>query len=201
VLCVSSLAATAYAAAALGENVIHLFQTPQSPVLVVEYAVSAGDTLVSRPLWQIAEGYAVVPVLHQRVGSHGRVPSAEDASLVLKEGERLVVLATAGSLESIERGDLRPAKYQLALERLRPYAESLQVVGMLSQRLGYTLEHARSTLESLPQIVPLPLYSVYASRTARLLNANGVETRVVERESVPELEALRRQTLSSESDA
>lgn len=201
VLCVSSLAATAYAAAALGENVIHLFQTPQSPVLVVEYNVSAGDTLANRPLWQVAEGYAVVPVVHQRAGSRGRVPGAEDASLVLKEGDRLVVLATAGSLEAIERGDLRPAKYQVVLERLRPYAESLQVVGMLSQRLGYTLEHARSTLENLPQIVPLPLYSVYASRTTRMLNANGVETRVVERESVPELEALRRQAQWSESDA
>ncbi|HKU41645.1 MAG TPA: hypothetical protein VJR89_25985, partial [Polyangiales bacterium] len=57
---------------------------------------------------------------------------------------------------------------------------SLQVVGMLSQRLGYTLEHARSTLESLPQTVPLKLYALYAARTARLLEANGVETRVVQ---------------------
>jgi Trk K+ transport system NAD-binding subunit len=201
VLCVSSLAATAYAAAALGENVIHLFQTPQSPVLVVEYDVAVGDTLVGRPLWQIAEGYAVVPVKHQRAGSRARVPGPDDASLVLREGDRLIVLATAGSLEAIERRDLRPAKYQLVLERLRPYAESLQVVGMLTQRLGYTLEHARSTLENLPQIVPLPLYSVYAGRTARMLNANGVETRVVERESVPELEALRRQTQMSETEA
>jgi Trk K+ transport system NAD-binding subunit len=201
VLCVSSLAATAYAAAALGENVINLFQTPQGPVLVVEYDVSAGDTLVNRPLWEIAEGYAVVPVLHQRPGSRARVPGPDEATLVLKAADRLVVLATAGSLEAIERGDLRPARYQLLLERLRPYAESLQVVGMLSQRLGYTLEHARSTLESLPQIVPIHLYGLYASRTARLLNANGVETRVVERDSVPELEALRLETQMRESEA
>jgi Trk K+ transport system NAD-binding subunit len=185
VLCVSSLAATAYAAAALGENVIHLFQTPESPVLVVEYDVTEADTLVGHPLWEIAEGYAVAPVLHQRPGARARVPSPEDASQILKEGDRLIVLATAGSLEAIERGDLRPPKYQLRLERMRPYAESLQVVGMLSQRLGYTLAHAHATLENLPQTVPLPLYGLYAARTAKLLDANGVETRIIDRESSP----------------
>jgi Trk K+ transport system NAD-binding subunit len=201
VLCVSSLAATAYAAAALGENVINLFQTPQSPVLVVEYEVTSGDTLVGRPLWEVSEGYAVVPVMHQRRGSRARLPGPDEATLVLKEGDRLVVLATAGSLEAIERGDLRPPRYQLVLERLRPYAESLQVVSVLSQRLGYTLEHARATLETLPQIVPIHLYGLYASRTARLLNANGVETRVVDRDSPPEVEMLRMETQLSESDA
>lgn len=201
VLCVSSLAATAYAAAALGENVIHLFQTPQSPVLVTEYAVAAGDTLVGHPLWEIAEGYAVVPVVHQRPGERARVPTADDASHVLKEGDRLVVLATSSSLEAIERGDLRPATYQLVLERLRPYAESLQVVGMLHHRLGYTLAHAHSLLENLPQVVPLRLYGVYASRTARLLNANGVETRVIERESTPALGPLRMRAQLQETDA
>jgi hypothetical protein len=119
---------------------------------------------------------------------------------VLKAGDRLIVLATAASLEAIERGDLRPPKYQLVLEQMRPFAESLQIVGLLSQRLGYTLDHARSTLASLPQLVPLRLYPMHAARTARLLNANGVETRVVERESVPELEKLRESVLYSESE-
>jgi Trk K+ transport system NAD-binding subunit len=200
VLCVSALAALAYAAAALGENVINLFQTPQSPVMVVEYEVTEGDTLVNHPLWEIAEGYAVVPVLHQRSGSGGRLPGPDDASLILKDGDRLIVLATSASLEAIERGDLRTPKYQLVLDRMRPYAESLQVVGLLSQRLGYTLEHARSTLESLPQVVPLRLYPMHAARTSRLLNANGVETRVVERDSLPEFEKLRESAQYSESE-
>jgi hypothetical protein len=41
------------------------------------------------------------------------------------------------------------------------------------------LEQARAVLDSLPQRVPLRLYGLYAVRTAKLLNANGVETRVV----------------------
>jgi len=179
VLCVSSLAATAYAAAALGENVINLFQTPGAPVLVVEYDVIEDDTLIGRPLWEIAEGYAVVPVMFQRSGQPARVPASDDAAIKLRAGDRVVVLATPASLEAIERGDLRRPRYQLRLERLRPYAESLQVVGMLSQRLDYTLEQGHAALESLPQVVPLRLYGRYATRTARLLDANGVVTRVV----------------------
>jgi hypothetical protein len=73
---------------------------------------------VNHPLWEIAEGYAVVPVMHQRPGSGARMPEADKAALVLKEGDRLIVLATAASLEAIERGDLRPAKYHLVLEQL-----------------------------------------------------------------------------------
>ncbi|HEY2735157.1 MAG TPA: NAD-binding protein, partial [Polyangiales bacterium] len=179
VLCVSSLAATAYAAAALGEHVIHLFETSQSPVLVVEYRVADGDTLVGRPLWEVAEGYSVVPVLHQHDGGPDKVPTPEDFALSLRDGDKLIVLATAASLEAIERGDLRPRDYELWMDRLRPYAESLQIVGTLSQRLGYTLEQARVVLDNLPQRVPLRLYGLYAARTAKLLSANGVETRIV----------------------
>jgi hypothetical protein len=69
-----------------------------------------------------------------------------------------VVLASAASLEAIERGDLRPREYELTLEGLRPYAEPLQVVGLLVQRFGYTLEEARTVLRSLPQLAPQQMY-------------------------------------------
>jgi hypothetical protein len=60
------------------------------------------------------------------------------------------------------------------LEGLRPYAEPLQVVGLLVQRFGYTLEEARSVLKTLPQLAPQRMYGLYARRTFRLLRANGV---------------------------
>jgi Trk K+ transport system NAD-binding subunit len=175
ILCVSSLAATAYAAAALGEHVISLFQMLKRPVLVVEFDVLSNDTLEQRALWEIAEGYAVVPVLYQAKGGVARVPTLDDAVLRLTPGDRLVVLASAGSLEAIERGDLRPREYELRLEQLRPYAEPMQVVGTLAQRFGYTLERARDVLNHLPQTVPERLYGLYARRTYRLLLANGVQ--------------------------
>jgi Trk K+ transport system NAD-binding subunit len=176
ILCVSSLAATAYAAAALGEHVIGLFQAHDTPVLVVEYHVAAGDTLCQRPLWEVAEGYAVVPVLHQPRMGQRRVLTPEDAGLALEQGDRLVVLATAASLEAIERGDLRRPEYELWIEQLRPYAEPLQLVGLLAQRLGYTLERARDVLGHLPHCVPRRLYGLYGHRTQRALRASGLQS-------------------------
>jgi hypothetical protein len=86
----------------------------------------------------------------------------------------LVVLASSASLEAIERGELRPREYELQLEQLRPYAEPLQVVGILTQHFGYTLEQARDVLANLPQAAPQRMYGLYARRTYRLLQANGV---------------------------
>ncbi|MET0388087.1 MAG: NAD-binding protein [Polyangiales bacterium] len=174
VLCISTLAATAYAAAALGENVISLFPVLGRPVLVVEYVVGEGDTLDKRALWEIAEGYAVVPVLFQPANGKSRAPSLDDAVVKLGAGDRLVVLASSASLEAIERGELRPREYELQLERLRPYAEPLQIVGILTQRFGYSLEQARDVLAHLPQPAPQRMYGLYARRTYRMLQANGV---------------------------
>jgi Trk K+ transport system NAD-binding subunit len=179
VLCVSTLAATAYAAAALGEHVIHLFQTPQAPVLVVEYDVTVGDTLIDKPLWQVAEGYAVVPVIHGRAGQPASIPGRDDTTHKLCAGDRLVVLATAASLEAIERGELQPPRFQLRLVRMHAYAEPIELVGMLNHRLGYTLEHGYEALAQLPHVVPLHLYARYAARTARLLDNSGLSTEVI----------------------
>jgi Trk K+ transport system NAD-binding subunit len=197
ILCVSSLAATAYAAAALGEHVISLFQMLGRPVLVVEYVVGERDTLDRRALWEISEGYAVVPVLFQPANGKARVPSLDDAVVKVGVGDRLVVLANAASLEAIERGDLRPREYELVLERLRPYAEPLQVVGMLTQRFGFTLEQARDVLANLPQRAPERLYGLYARRTYRLLQANGLQAtlrRVMPQEPRVVVENLTRRT-------
>jgi Trk K+ transport system NAD-binding subunit len=174
ILCITTLAATAYAAAALGEHVISLFQMLGRPVLVVEYVVGDSDTLNGRALWEIAEGYSVVPVLFEPRGGKARAPTLDDSVVRLRRGDRLVVLASAGSLEAIERGDLRPREYELMLEGLRSYAEPLQVVGILTQRFGYSLEQARDVLAHLPQPAPQRMYGLYARRTYRLLHANGV---------------------------
>jgi Trk K+ transport system NAD-binding subunit len=174
VLCISKLAATAYAAAALGEQVISLFEVLGQPVLVVEYIVNSGDTLERRALWEIAEGYYVVPVLFHPEGGLARAPSFDDYALHLAEGDRLVVLASATSLEAIERGELRPREYELRLDRLRPYAEPLQIVGLLTQHFGYTLDEAQNVLANLPQNAPQRMYGLYARRTFRLLQSNGV---------------------------
>jgi Trk K+ transport system NAD-binding subunit len=184
VLCASTLAASAYAAAALGEQVIQLFQTPQAAVLVVEYTVTEGDTLAGRSLGQVAEGYAVVPVLHRRKAHAPRVPSPDDLTVSLTVGDQLVLLATQSSLERIERGELLPASYQLHLRRTRPYAEPVELVGLLRHWLGYSLEQGHAVLERLPHVSP-PLYGRHAVRSARALDASGLETHVERVEAPP----------------
>ncbi|HKP58483.1 MAG TPA: hypothetical protein VJV78_17275, partial [Polyangiales bacterium] len=106
-------------------------------------------------------------------------PGREDIAQKLRAGDRLVVLATASSLEAIERGELLPPKFQLRFERTHAYAESVQLAGMLSHHLGYTLEQAHKALEHLPHTAPLRIYGRYAMRTARLLDTSGLSTQVV----------------------
>jgi Trk K+ transport system NAD-binding subunit len=182
VLCASTLAASVYAAAALGEHVIHLFNTAQAPVLVVEYTVAADDTLVGKALWQVAEGYAVVPVMHGSAGRPAKPPSRDDGTIKLHAGDRFVVLATQQSLEWIERGLMRPAQFQLKFQRMRAYAESVQIAGLLCHWLGYSLEQGHAAIEHLPHLTPLRLYGRYAMRAAKVLDASGLETRVVRAE-------------------
>jgi Trk K+ transport system NAD-binding subunit len=195
ILCITQLAATAYAAAALGEHVLNLFQMLGKPVLVVEYLINEGDTLNGRALWEIGEGYGVVPVLFEPAGGKARVPTLDDSVITLEVGDRLVVLASAASLEAIERGDLRPREYELTLEGLRPYAEPMQVVGLLVQRFGYKLEEAHAVLRTLPQLAPQRMYGLYARRTYRLLRTHGVMAslrRVSAQDPLGSVEALGR---------
>ena len=124
----------------------------------------------TREIWPTRDGFVSFGLR----GGKARVPTLDDSVVRLRTGDRLVVLASAASLEAIERGDLRPREYELMLEGLRPYAEPLQVVGILTQRFGYTLEQARDVLAHLPQPAPQRMYGLYARRTYRLLHANGV---------------------------
>jgi hypothetical protein len=138
-------------------------------------------------------------VLFQPAAGKARVPSLDDAVVRVGVGDRLVVLANAASLEAIERGDLRPREYELVMESLRPYAEPLQVVGLLTQRFGFTLEQARDVLANLPQRAPERLYGLYARRTYRLLQANGLQAtlrRVMPQEPRVVVENLTRRTRS-----
>jgi hypothetical protein len=69
------------------------------------------------------------------------------------------------------------------------------VVGLLSQRFGYSLEQARALLHRLPQPAPQRMYGLYARRTYHLLRANGVIAslrRVTVQEALGSVESLRR---------
>ncbi len=178
VLCVASLAATAFAAAALGEHVINVFHLEHTPVLVTEYLIDDVDTLHGRFLWEVAEGYAVVPVLYRHAGGEARVCSGEDQLARLQPGDRLVVLATGASLEAIERGELLPRDHELSMERMLPFAEELQVAGVLARNFGYPLHEARSMLKQMPKTLPERLYGAHALHARHQLEASGLQVRL-----------------------
>ena len=100
------LAAEVFAGAAFGENIINLFRLNNRTILVTEYQIEAGDTLNGLLLEEVAYGYGVVPILHQRPPYPSLLMPA--AEICLKIGDRLVVLATIEGLQWIEIGKKHP---------------------------------------------------------------------------------------------
>lgn len=82
-----AVAAEAIAGAAFGENTFSAFHLDGRSILVTEYTVVPGDTLIDRLLAEIAYGYGLAPVVHQR-GGETRVIPADD--IRLEANDRLV---------------------------------------------------------------------------------------------------------------
>ena len=94
-----AIAAEAIAAASFGENILSAFHLDGRSVLVTEYTVEPGDTLIDRLLAEIAYGYGVAPIVHQR-GNETHLIPADD--IRLEANDRVVVLATIDGLQRIE---------------------------------------------------------------------------------------------------
>src|SRR5271165_6730412 len=94
-----AVAAEAIAGAAFGENILSAFHLDGRSVLVAEYTVEPGDTLIDRLLAEIAYGYGVVPIVHQRGNETHHLP-ADD--IRLEANDRVVLLATIDGLQRIE---------------------------------------------------------------------------------------------------
>ena len=104
VLNAHAVAAEAFAGAAFGENIISLFRFNNQTILVTEYQIEAGDTLNGLLLAEVAYGYGVVPILHQKPPNVSTLMPSDEIRLAV--GERLVVLATIEGLQRIEQGRL-----------------------------------------------------------------------------------------------
>ncbi|MDJ0648743.1 MAG: NAD-binding protein, partial [Xenococcaceae cyanobacterium MO_188.B19] len=99
---VYAVAATAFAGAAFGENILNLFRLGDNTILVTEYQIEAGDTLNGLLIADIAYGYGVIPIIYQKP-NHASVLLPIDEP-PLKIGDRLVVLANIDGLRRIEQG-------------------------------------------------------------------------------------------------
>lgn len=112
VLCAYGVAAEAFAGAAFGEKIIHLFRLNKKTILVTEYQIEAGDTLNGLLLPEAAYGYGVVPILYQKEREVARLMPSEDIRLAV--GDRMVVLATSNEFAPDRAGHQQHHAQRLA---------------------------------------------------------------------------------------
>ncbi|WP_253274166.1 TrkA family potassium uptake protein [Myxosarcina sp. GI1] len=179
ILDIHTLSAAAFAGAAFGENIISLFRWEKQTILVTEYQIEVEDTLHDLKLSDVAYGYGVVPVLYQKPSQASIVFPIEE--LILKSGDRLVVLATIAGLKSIELGEL-----DLTLKNVRVRIESVvtpdayfEGANLIYRIAGCDLSIARQTMAELPQTLPCLLYRDCAHRLVRELRKALVIARIL----------------------
>ncbi|MEA5448790.1 NAD-binding protein [Leptolyngbya sp. CCNP1308] len=177
VLCASALSAEAFAGAAFGEHVIGLFRLYDQTVLITQYQVETGDTLVGMLLAEVAYGYGVVPLWHQHPDQPGKIMPSDDTRL--QPGDRLVVLATISGLRRIEQQELAPRTWHIYIEKAFTADALFDGATELARVAGYRLGDAREFMAQLPSTLPLSLYRHQALRLSRLLTRAQVKAEVV----------------------
>jgi Trk K+ transport system NAD-binding subunit len=161
-----SLAAEAFVGAAFGENILNLFRLGDRTTMVTEYTIEADDTLNGRLLAEIAYGYEVVPILHQKSGQESaRFMPLDDSRLHV--GDRLVVLATIEGLRRVEQGRLLERRWRLQVEKALSQEAEFEGAGAISRISGCDISLARSLMKQLPATLQIPLYKHQALRLMR----------------------------------
>ncbi|MDC0834114.1 NAD-binding protein [Geitlerinema sp. CS-897] len=179
IICAYAVAAEAFAGAAFGEKILSLLRLNDTTVLVTEYRVEAGDTLNGLMLADVAYGYGVVPLLHQRFRGSSKLMPLDD--IVLEVGDRLIVLATSEGLRRVEYGDRSrfDRNTRIRVTRAITPDSAFEGANAISRIAGYSLKEAREIFDRLPTTLPTPLYSHQAWRLLRALYQARVDAQIV----------------------
>lgn len=177
VLCASAISAEAFAGAAFGEHVIGLFRLYGQTVLVTQYQIETGDTLEGLLLSDVAYGYGVVPLWHQRQPEAGRIMPSDDTRL--QAGDRQVLLATIDGLRRVEQRQMAPRTWHLHIEKALTADALFDGAAEIARISGYRLGDAREFMAHLPGTLPQPLYQHQALRLARLLSRAQVKALIL----------------------
>jgi Trk K+ transport system NAD-binding subunit len=180
--CAYALSAEAFAGAAFGENIVGLFRLGGQNILIAEYVIAPGDTLVGKRMGHIAYGYGVVPIVRETgEGKRFSVILPTDDQRLL-EGDRLFVLSSINGLRRIERGertpprrwrlsgDLPPANFLFNLQNKT--AALSEAADVLIKMSSCDVEIARSFVEQLPTSIELELYDYQAARLIQAMKAH-----------------------------
>jgi Trk K+ transport system NAD-binding subunit len=174
--CAYALSAEAFAGAAFGENIVGLFRLSDQNILIAEYAIAPGDTLVGKRMGHIAYGYGVVPILRETDDAEGDrldvLLPTDDQHLVA--GDRLFVLSSINGLRRIERGERTPPRrWRLSADAPTSLssADLSKAVDLLTKLSSCDPQVARSFVEQLPTSIELDLYDYQAARLIQAVKA------------------------------
>ncbi|BAZ25316.1 TrkA-N domain protein [Kalymmatonema gypsitolerans NIES-4073] len=206
VLSAYAVAAEAFAGAAFGEEIIHLFRVNQKTILVTEYQIEADDTLNGLLLSEVAYGYGVVPILYIKEQEAPKLMPSEDIRLSVGDApkgshprgdgaersargdgqspafaDRMVVLATTNGLRRIEHGTNNSMlkSWQVHVERALTAEAVFEGANAITRISGCSLTMARNFMNNLPGTLHSPLYKHQAQRLIRELSKSQVIARLV----------------------
>jgi hypothetical protein len=129
------LAAEAVVATAFGERVREVLRVADTNLLLTDYLIEAGDTLVSRSLGQIAEGYGVMPVSLTPVG-RSQTLTLPGLDRVMQPGDAILVLSALPGLRAVEAGRLRPPSWRVELQGMGAGADRFAAKMLLARHLN-----------------------------------------------------------------
>ncbi|PSF39253.1 potassium transporter TrkA [Aphanothece hegewaldii CCALA 016] len=173
------VAAEAFAGAAFGENILYLFRLNHQTILVTEYKIEMGDTLNGLLLSEVAYGYDVIPVLHQKQNNSSHLMPSED--ILLSEGDIMVILATPEGLQRVEKGkgSIKPKTWRVRVNTVYGQDAIFEGANAISRISGYPLNKTREIMTHLPTTLPPLLYKLQAQRLVRALMKAGVNAEVI----------------------
>ncbi len=157
---------------------ISLFRLYFQTILVTQYTIEADDTLNGRLISEIAFGYGVESILHQR--SAAETPKAmPSGDIRLQAGDRLFVLASIRGLRRIEQGQLAKQQWQIRIEEAFTQEARFDGAGEIACVTGCDIGLARELMDHLPRVFPQRLYRHQALRLVRRLIKLRVKAEVL----------------------
>ncbi|MEB3301806.1 MAG: NAD-binding protein [Cyanobacteriota bacterium] len=129
------LAAGAVVATAFGERVREVIRVAETNLLLTDYRIEEGDTLVGRSIGQISEGYGVMPVSLTLSGQTTAL-MLPGLDRVLQQGDSLIVLGALPGLRAVEVGLLKAPAWRLELKGIGVGADRFVAQMLLARHLN-----------------------------------------------------------------
>jgi len=183
------VAADAFVAGALGEQVHALFRLGRRTILLAEFQVTAGDSLTGLRIGEVIYGFAVVAVALTPAPSNDPQAASSimlpDIDYRLAAGDRLLLLSTMDGLRRIENNQraLLPDSWTLDIPPLLMSAQRFEAANVLARFAGLSLAEARERLSEPSTIWRLTLYRYQAERLQQELGKRNIHARLL-----PEIE-------------